>query len=75
MADRDEKIEHHLHLHKKPEESGKRLTLILVTAFIAFAVLFFILGKFMGGHPAPPIAHPAVPAASASQTVHQGSSS
>lgn len=71
MADRDENTEHHLHLHKKPEESGKRLTLILVTAFIAFAVLFFILGKFMGGHPA----HPAVPAASASQAVHQGSSS
>ncbi|MBE7562723.1 hypothetical protein H7F10_07120 [Acidithiobacillus sp. HP-6] len=75
MADNDQNTEHHLHLHKKPKESGKRLTLILVTAFVAFTIVFFIIGKFMGGHPAPPVAHPAVPAASASQTVHQGSSS
>ncbi|MBU2739579.1 hypothetical protein [Acidithiobacillus concretivorus] len=75
MDENEQNTEQHLHLHKKPKESGKRLTLILVAAFAAFTILFFIIGKFMGGHPAASVAHTAVPAASASQTVHQGSSS
>lgn len=73
MPDQEQKPPHRLELHKKPMESGKRLTLILVTAFVVFTIIFFIIGKFMGGHSAHPIT-PA-PAPSVSQTVHSGASS
>lgn len=79
MSDQEQKPPHHLELHKKPKESGKRLTLILVTAFVVFTIVFFIIGKFMGGTPsqggtsAHPITH--APAPSVSQTVHSGGTS
>ena len=73
MSDQEQKPPHHLELHKKPKESGKRLTLILVTAFVVFTIVFFIIGKFMGGHSAHPVTPP--PAPSVSQTVHSGGTS
>lgn len=73
--DKQEVPKHHLEIHKKPVETGKRLALIVAATFVAFTIIFFVLGKFMGGHPAPP-AHPAAtPSASVSQTVHQGAAS
>ncbi|PKY11724.1 hypothetical protein B1757_02740 [Acidithiobacillus marinus] len=76
MSDQEQKPSHHLDLHTKPRESGKRLTLILVTAFVVFTIVFFIIGKFMGGHSAEH-SHPvaSAPAPSVSQTVHNGAAS